>query len=746
MSATDQRNTAEFQTYKTGVVVPGICGICASSCPVDLTIQNQKIVRVEASKIQGGSGYLCAKGAAGRGYVYREDRLKTPLRRVGARGGNAFEPITWDEAYAEIAAKTGAIKSAYGPDSVAFYTGYSKWYRPLLHRLAHSFGTLNYGTESSSCHQASVMANLVSAGVYCRPDVANAELLIAWGVNPFHSGNFSGEMMEIQKEKGLRVLCVDPRVTPYTQQYADIHLRPKPGTDGALAHFFAKYLIRAKKTDAEFIERYVHGYPQYAEYVEAFDIASVSRVTGISEKELRAAAQLIARHSRRFTIQVSQAAITHHINGFQSYRAIIALCAITGNVDREGGLIPMEYPGKDDRLNKPRLLTEEFIQQTRPDHAKPKIGSERFPLWSELIDEFQAMDLWRNILEGTPYPIKAVIAFGMNVHMFPGNAKLFEALSALDFYVDVDIFDTDSAKYADIILPACSPYERTELIGAMGGGIRYSQPAIPPLYESRSDADIISQLAAAFDLDDPLLRRGYDACSRSMLREIGLTMDDLKESPAARRIPGKLPYFTGHCLRNGFDTPTGKYELYSERIAKYQDRYPYDPLPVFVPPIEAEDEGDERFPLTLTVGGRLPHAFHSRFHNVRWARALRPDAAADIHPGDAGRMGIQQGDSIAIATANGEITAKANLTWMVPEGSVFMFQGYVEADANAILGAEHLDPYSGFPGYRSNKCAVRKINAVAPVKITKAAKPVKLAKAAGIAKEPRKELEVSVRK
>ncbi|MDR3210126.1 MAG: molybdopterin-dependent oxidoreductase [Oscillospiraceae bacterium] len=694
-----------MKNVRSGDVMQTICGICAASCPAEVTVSDGKIVRVEASK-QGGNGYLCVKGSAGRDYVYRADRVKTPLKRVGARGEGKFEPITWEAAYAEIAEKIGALKESHGADSVAFYTGYSKWYRPLLHRLTHSFGTLNYGTESSSCHQASVMANLLSAGVYLRPDTENTDLLIVWGGNPFHGGNFGTIALEAQREKGLNVLYIDPRVTPYAQ-YADIHLRPKPGTDGALAHYFAKYLIDHGRADLEYIEQYVHGYPKYAAYVAAFDLNRASAVTGIPETELLAAAQLLA--SRKvFTIQVSQAATTHHTNGMQTYRAITALAAITGNFDREGGLIPAEYPKES--LNKPQLLNDEFIDATRPADAKPKLGSERFPLWSELIDEYQSMDLSRTILEGTPYPVKALVAFGLNVRMFPGNAKLFEALTALDFYVDTDIFLTDSAKYADIVLPACTPYERCELIGGPAG-VRYVHPAIKPLGEARSDADIICQLAEAFDLDDPLLRAGYDACNRYILREVGLTLDDLKLFPTPRKIPGKRPYRVGASLRLGLATPTGKFELYSERIAGYDAKYGYAPLPVFTPPLEASEGEDARFPLQLTAGGRLPHAFHSRTHNVRWARVLRPNAAADINPEDAKLYDLRQGDDLILSTGEGEISLKANLTHMIPRGSVFMIQGYSEADVNALIHRNHLDPYSGFPGYRSVKCAIRRAGA-----------------------------------
>ncbi|MDR1192814.1 MAG: molybdopterin-dependent oxidoreductase [Peptococcaceae bacterium] len=687
-----------------------VCGVCHFGCPVRVTVRDGEVARVEPSRL--GSGYLCAKGLAGRAYLYREDRVKTPLRRLGKRGEGRFEPVTWAEAYREIAAKILEVKAMYGADGVAFFTGYSKWYRPLLHRLAHSFGTLNYGTESSSCHTASVMANLVSGGVYVRPDTENAELLLSWGENPFYSTNYAGDRIGRLKEKGLLVISVDPRLTPWAKRYADIHLRPRPGTDGALAHCFANRLIEAGAVDKEFIEKYVHGYRRYAEYARGFTPERAAGVTGIPAAEIERAARLLTEHSGSLAVGISQAGLTHHVNGFQNYRAAAALAAITGNYDREGGVIPVEYSGRLADRNFPRLRVDEFIAETRPDKARPKIGSERFPLWAELVDEFQAMDLPRQVLTAAPYPLRALVGFGVNARMFPGDGKFFAALEALDFFLDTEIFMTDTARYADIILPACTSYERSELVGVMGGPIRYSSPVIAPLYDSRSDADIICQLAAALEVEDAVLRAGYDACARQLLSKVGLTLEDLRLDSSPRRVPGKEPYIVGSTLRNGFATPTGKYELYSETVAQYAGSHGLDPLPTYVEPPESPDG---EYPLTLTVGGRLPNAFHSRFHQVVWARSLRPNPALDINPADAGERGIEQDDAIAVATPWGEITVRANVTLLAPAGGVFFYQGYSEADGNGILDADGLDPYSGFPAFRSAKCQVRKVGQVREV-------------------------------
>ena len=688
------------------------CNICSSHCPLDVYVEDGVIVQVEASKPPIGKGTVCPKAYANRQYVYHPDRIKTPLRRVGPRGEGRFEPISWEEAYAEISEKLNSFKAESGADSVAFYTGYSKWYRPFLHRLTHAFGTRNYGTESSSCFQSNYMANIVNHGTLTRPDAAHAELFIAWGSNPFHSGNYgSAPLGDIEplREKGLKVLLIDPRVTAYSDS-ADIQLRVTPGTDGALAWYFANELIRRGRIDRGYIDSYVHGFEPYAAYASGFDAPRVSAITGLSVTELEAAADLLAS-VRRIAILAGGTGNIHHINGFQSLRAILSLSAITGNFDREGGNIPVKYT--DENRNKPRVLHEEFYRENIPTGSKPKIGSKRFPLWSEIVEEYQAMDLARNILEGTPYPIRAVFAFGMNARMFPGNARLFEALSKVEFYADVDLFMTDSARYADIVLPACTSFERGELVTRMipgGTGVRWVNPVIPPIGESRSDVDIICDLAARLDAPDPHLRRGYEHCCKYMLREVGLTFSDLASSPLTFPIPGWTPYRVGSNIRDGLATPTGKYELWSERIAKYIPEYPYTPLPEYTEPLEtlAPGKSPEAYPLRMTAGGRLPGAFNSRLHRVPWARSLRGDPAIDIHPRKAKELRVVQDGWVIVETPHSSMRVRANLTQTVPEDSIFMFQSYSEADVNAIIGENHLDPYSGFPGYRSVRCSVRR--------------------------------------
>jgi len=260
---------------------------------------------------------------------------------------------------------------------------------------------------------------------------------------------------------------------------------------------------------------------------------------------------------------------------------------------------------------------------------------------------------------------------------------------------------SDTAKYADIVLPACTSFERKEL-RASGRRLVYYKNAIEPLYESRSDTDIVCDLAKALELDDDLLTSGYDACCRSMLDPLGVDLDELKQ----KGIISLLPAMGDDELR--FYTASGKYELHSSLAEKHG----YEPIPKYYDPYD--DADPDSYPLILCSGGRLPNAFASRFHDIPWARSLRKDASVDINIDTANELGIEQGDIIRLSTTAGSLVVKANLTNLNRRDMVVLYHGYREADVNSIIPAGHNDPYSGFPGYRSVRCKIELVEKGVP--------------------------------
>ncbi|HHX50423.1 MAG TPA: molybdopterin-dependent oxidoreductase, partial [Clostridia bacterium] len=275
------------------------------------------------------------------------------------------------------------------------------------------------------------------------------------------------------------------------------------------------------------------------------------------------------------------------------------------------------------------------------------------------------------------------------------------------------IFMTESCRYADVILPACTSLERSELRCYPNRYIIFTQPAIEARYESRSDADIIFELANRLGLNDPLFQAGFEASLDWILEPSGITIEELEKHPGGMPVPNAIKPVEKKYLQRGFGTPSGKVEFKSLLLEKYSDLYDYDPLPEYRPPQhsrEAAPDLAEQYPFILNTGSRLPMFVHTRTFRLPWTRSLRPEPAADINPSDAIALGIEQGKQIKISTPKGSsIIVKANLTNMVGADTVHMYHGYKEADVNTLIEADYLDPISGFPGFKSLLCRLDKV-------------------------------------
>lgn len=700
MTEPERKLKAKIPCPETGIEIKrSVCAICepGGHCGLKAYVKDGKIIKIEGDEDHpANKGKLCAKGASNRRYVYHKDRVLYPMRRVGKKGEGKFERITWDEAMSEIAEKLSGYKKDFGAESVVFLSGYSKWYRAFLRRFAFSFGSPNYGTESSVCFTSGFIAWKLTSGVSSGADMGNADLFFGWGFNPHYSASNMIAGLNARKAKGMKIIIADPRITPATEQYADLHMRIRPGTDGALAHAIANELIENDWIDKEYIEKYVHGFEEYKEYVKGFNGSNVEELTGVPYEQVKQAAKMI-HEAGSFSTNESSAPLGHHINGMQNYRAIKALQLITGNYDVKGGNLPKPHTFTHVSSDF-TTLEEEFQTGTwKPDFA-PAVGSGRFPLWYHTEREMQTCDLPRQILEGTPYPIKAVFASGFNARMLPGTDNVLKALKELEYFVDIDLFMTEAASYADIVLPACTSLEREEFKNYGGGFGYFTKPAIAPLGESRNDVEIYAELANRLDLDDDLLRGGYRKCMEWIFKDNKTSLQDFIDAGKPIRPEDWKPFEYGKLLENGAKTPTGKLELKSEVIASHPE-WGLDALPTYTAP--KLPYKDEEYPFVFVSGGRIPNGLHSRLQRIGWARAVKPVSVAEMNDEDAKKLGIEEGDKVTVSTFKGSITLTALPTETVIPGYVFVYHSYKDADANSLNDENALDPYTGFPAYNS---------------------------------------------
>ena len=698
----------------TGIEVrKSVCAICdpGTQCGLDLYVKDGRIIKVAGTKEAPHShGTLCSKGAAMRQYVYSPERILTPLRRTGERGSGEFEPISWDEALDEIATRLNAVKDEFGAESVMFYSGYAKWARAYLMRFALGFGSPNYLTESSTCATAMIMAQQLTYGAPAGPDMKNTNCIVYWSHNPSATKSLNLEGINRKLESGVKVIVVDPRVTDLAQR-ADVFLQLRPGTDGALALAFGHVIVEEGLYDREFVANWTIGFDEYRALVADMTPERAAAICGVSAADIRAAARMYAA-AKPACIHFSAAPVVHHTNGVQNYRAVFCLIALTGNVDIAGG----------NRMNPPSIAHQpggfptrerEFTGADRLAGLPERIGSARFPVWARLCNEAQACDVPRQIREGTPYPLKALFALGLNYRMFAGSQDYIDQLCKLDFIVDVDLFLTDSAKYADIVLPCCSSAERRELRCWPMGYVQFTQPAIEPVGESRSDVDILAELSGRMGLGDELLEAGIEACVEWMLEPSCLTVAELDEHPEGMWVPGAKPPAERKYLQGGFRTPSGKAEFVSGVLAEIGGEG-CEALPSYrepaMSPVSRPDLA-EKYPLVLNAGARLPMFQHSRTFRLPWTRSLSPEPHADVHPDDATAAGIVDGAWMKVVTPCGEACMRAHVTEMVCRGDVHFYHDWPQANANDLLDGDYLDPISGFPGYRSSLCRIEPASA-----------------------------------
>lgn len=685
-----------------------ICAICegsSSSCGINAYIKDGRVIKVEGmTEFPQNQGTLCAKGNASRQYIYNKDRIMSPLKRKGKRGSGQFEEISWEEAYETIAEKLLSIKAETGAESVVFGAGFTKWLRPFAQRLGISFGTPNFATESSTCFYATQIAAGLTYGQWGGPDIKNSNCLMMWSANVFGTGTAGAKKLIAAIRNGLKIIEVNPAVTHLTR-YADIHLGLRPGTDGALALGLANVIISEELYDQSFISKWTVGFDEYKAYVADFTPEKTETITGVAAELIIKAARLFATGGPS-SIKTSASPTVHHTNGVQNHRALIALSGLTGNFDAPGGnyVVPETWLHVGTGVE---LRQKQFIFPRDLTDLPPRIGQEAFPLWSQFVNEAQSMWLPRQIDSGQPYPIRALVAFGYNQRMWPGNDYLIRMFDKLDLFVNVELFMTDTAKLADIVLPACTSFERSELRLYPGNHVILTQPVIEPLGQSKSDIDIIFDLARRIAPDDRLLNQGYEACLDWILEPSGLTVEKLRQHPSGMTVkdavmPGFRKYET-----DGFATPSGKMEFSSTALKEAG----LDPLPTYREPVLSPisaPEPAENYPLVLTTGTRLPMYMHSRTFRNEWNRRLHPDPTVMMNPEDASKRDIGIGDEVILATHRSQVKIRAILTDTLKPGIANIYHGWPEIEVNHLIDYDYLDPISGFPGFKSLLCDIRK--------------------------------------
>jgi anaerobic selenocysteine-containing dehydrogenase len=680
--------------------VYGACYMCGIYCPTKIFVKNGKAIRVEIldDKIRD----LCPRWQAQLDFVYHKERLHYPLKRIGERGVGEFKRISWEEALNTIADKLLELKETDGPESVAWYIAYTKEPRPYFRRLVHGYGSPNYTTETSSCFSAGWLAATLNYGKEYGYLLRNSreidpagKTMMVWssGVRESSPHNWN-DYIEAQK-RGLKFIAVDPRRTRFAQM-ADIHLQLRPGTDGALALGMLNFIINNNLYDEDFVSNWTIGFKELAEYVQGFHLKKVSKITRVPENLIVEAASLFASN-KPSKIRTSPGATIHHQNGVQNTRAILLLSAVTGNLEVQGG----------NRISSISAPSNSITLQEKVPEMVSGIGSKRFPVFTTLFEEMQANGIVDQIISSDPYPLKALIAAGLNLQFFANHDRLTKTLKKLDLLVNIDYFHTPATKISDIVLPISSWLERDILVMKPGGFIRWVKPAIEPIGETWPEWKIYAELAKRLGIGELFFDGDISKCFEYILKPTGITLEKLSANPEGIVYPVEKTKVKQY-MESGFSTPSGKVEIWSSIL----EEHGYDPLPTYKEPVESPLSTPDlarRYPLVLTTGVRTISYTHSQYRNLTKLRKIVPEPLLEIHPDDASVRGIKTGDKVVVFSPRGEVFVKANVTDIILPGVVHLPHHWpFEANANILCDDINLDPISGFPAFKSQLCQVKK--------------------------------------
>ena len=706
--------------------VTGICGICPGGCGVSVELVDGKIEKI--FPIKGHPvGVVCVRGVHAKEIVYSDDRLKYPLLRVGKRGEGKFERISWDEALDRIAHAFHEIKKSYGAEAVMTYFGRGSFDNNLTDVFGSStlsiqgtsgfifpFGSPNAAGCSAVCYVSyGIFAAVSTMGANMEstyPDFANADLVVVWGANP-PTDSPPDKLKKIldAKRRGAKVVVIDHMRSEMAKK-ADQWIGVRSGTDGALALSMMNVIINESLYDKEFVQNWTAGFEELREYVEQFPPEAAERITRVPRETIVQTARSIAKAKGASLVMYTGLEYTN--SGVQNIRSVLSLWAITGNIDVPGGLV--FRPRSQVRF--PRIRLEP------PGGVKP-IGSDRYPLFCDLLKSAQFMEAPRAILNGDPYPVKALLILGASLLTGLPNPELWkECFRKLDFMVTFDRFMTADGMYADIVLPATTNFENLGYQRYPGGYCQLRQRVIEPIGEARSGFLFLTQLAQRLGYGD-LFPATEEERVRFAFKDGPVSVEDLKAHPEGIRYDaGRIEYrkYAKGLLRSdgkvGFNTPSGRLELVSTLLKKYG----YDGLPVYVEPIEGPLGSPElyaRYRLVLNTGARLQSAFRSQHLNIPGLLKLQPKPQVLINPVDAEARGISDGNRVWVESPRGRVGVWARVTDDVMTGQVELNVGggspihakeWRDANANYVTDFDNRDPISGFPVFKALLCEVKK--------------------------------------
>jgi anaerobic selenocysteine-containing dehydrogenase len=739
----------EWRTEKDGVLVVRTCawsppGDHPVGCGLKLHVKDGKLVKVEGDEEHPVTkGRVCIRCLTLPEYVNHPDRILYPMKRAKAdRGKDAWERITWDEAYDIIEAATRKVWAEYGKQAIVEFTGTGR--EAVMYCMSFCngvFGSPNvsYSQSGFSCYGPRTVLTAYVMGVGY-PEVDNAsrfpdtydhegwvlpKYIMCWGKEPLKSnpdGFFGHSLIDMMK-RGTKIICVDPRIT-WLGTKAEYVLQLRPGTDGALAMAMLNVIIEEDLYDHDFVDNWCYGFDALRERVQECTPQWAEEITWVPKEKIRAVARTYATNTPSSIAW--GLAIDQNKYGIQLGQAVLALMVITGNFDVAGGI---SVGQRDDSLEPLQALNEWKILP--PEVKQMQLGLKEYPGLVNVLGQCQPDCVLDALETGRPYPIKMGFLESSNLLTPTACAqpkRWHDALLKLDFVFATDVFMNPTIMAcADVFLPLASLAEHDGVVLTHYGlNLSFVGPINKALQmgECKSELEIMLDLGKRlnpeewpWETPEEFLNIKLGTIPFDELREMGVYQPQVEYKKYERGLirPDGEP---------GVNTPTGRIELYSTVLEHLGD----DPLPYYheppYSPISRPDLAAE-YPLILTTGARTFASFHSEHRQVPSCRKIVPDPIIELHPDTADELGIREGDWVLIQNMFGEAKEKAHLTraidprvvhaqhgWWYPEQdseepSLF---GVWESNINSLMPHKEIGIVGFGSNYKSTLCKLSRVD------------------------------------
>lgn len=679
-----------FRNWETKKVKT-TCGYCGVGCQINLITKGNKVVDIEPYYGKSNKGLLCVKGKFAYSFINHEDRLKKPLIKKDGE----FEEATWEEAYDLIAEKILETKEKYGNDSLAGLSSarVTNEENYLFQKMVRGyFGNNNVDHCARLCHASTVtgLASTLGSGAMTNSnqEILDSEVIFVTGSNTTETHPVLGAFMKQAQNNGAKIIVAEPRLIPLAER-ADIFLPIKPGTNVALFNGLMNVIINENLQDDEYISEKTENYDALKEIIKDYTPEKVGQICGVKPEDIVKAARLYGKAEKASIFYAM--GVTQHTTGTQGVMSLANLAMLSGNIGKESaGVNPLRGQNNVQGACDLGALPNVF-----PGYQKVTDGDARFKFhqaWGMHLDDRVGLTITEMFKKGIEGDLKFMYIMGENPMVSDPDIKhIEESLEKIDFVVVQDIFQNETSKFADVILPAASYAEKDGTFTNSERRVQRIRKAIEPIGDSKADWMII----------------------RDILKRLGMEEDYNSPEEIAEEISQLTPQYGGikysRIEEEGiqwpcpYDNHPGTKYLHKENPARGKGKF----MPAEY--IESDETPTDEYPYILTTGRILYH-YHTRTMTGReqGLNNLFDESYVEINPLTARGLEIEDGEIVRVTSRRGSVDVKAVVTDHIQEGVVFMPFHFAEGAANYLTNPKY-DPIAKIPELKVSAVKVEKI-------------------------------------